>query len=602
MNAVSGMPEFIGNLPGSKTKLGKGLTKGASFGSFFEQWMTHRLELGNGKISWQNSSAQEMSLHNLSPEGAKLQFLLKTLDYLANFKERLLNENAEQKLDYANLSLQELIDRLKNDQEFVASLPDGLKELFSSQSDHDLLNVADLEKRDELFQTWLNYQKKQDANLLAEVDELIHSIQESLTLPLLADESSSKQNMEVNSDVPTGVQEIQDGQHLSSILALERINLNTWRVNKNLETQDHRLKLGTAANVQKIGFESDLFAQNKASTEIASESFDQIKAKLQEFLNQQDNSSLNRSLIEQNDFGFAQKSETLLVRIAGFLNSSDGNYVDHELNSANLELKKDLQKLINSQQRANTLRSEDQLLKLHYASTFRANSDTEETIVAEFLQNFSEKGFKNTANQPLRLVAQTKKQEESHLDLKSNGVNPEVHANSTTQLDDFKSAMRSVMSERLINQPQAEEVFQQIVEGFQLELNEGVSKMELKLYPEELGRLILKLTVEDGIVAAKIVAETLSVKDLIEQNLPQLKESFAKEGIVWDEVAVDVGHEGLNENPFTYQGQTEFSDNRQRFATGEDEFDLAVEELTADEPVLVDKGVRNSNRLVDYLV
>lgn len=125
--------------------------------------------------------------------------------------------------------------------------------------------------------------------------------------------------------------------------------------------------------------------------------------------------------------------------------------------------------------------------------------------------------------------------------------------------------------------------------------------MEIKLHPQELGNMYLKLTVEKGMVTAQFLTENVRVKELIEQNISLLRDTFAKDGITWDKITVDVGQDGLRENPFAYQGQREMKDQRnsngrrQSFADSmSDELELAEVELEGETPV------KDPTRLVDY--
>ncbi|AZR73875.1 hypothetical protein BBF96_11035 [Anoxybacter fermentans] len=179
----------------------------------------------------------------------------------------------------------------------------------------------------------------------------------------------------------------------------------------------------------------------------------------------------------------------------------------------------------------------------------------------------------------------------------------EMLLNDGMQRSDFKVTEHNpTVKEQRFYQPQPEDIFRQMVEKFRLELRQGVSQMEIKLHPEELGRMQLKLIVEEGVVTARFLTETLKVKELIEQNLPKLRETLAKEGIQWDKITVDVSQDELSENPFAYQNQQNLKEhNRGQLKQGEDSFTLTADETIVEDAEDIERVVKDSNRLVDYL-
>lgn len=93
-----------------------------------------------------------------------------------------------------------------------------------------------------------------------------------------------------------------------------------------------------------------------------------------------------------------------------------------------------------------------------------------------------------------------------------------------------------------------EELFSQIVEQAKVVINNGGSEMEVNLKPEHLGRLQLKVTIENEVVTAKFVAESQQVKEIIESNLSQLRRSLQENGMQVDMIMVSVGYQQSNES------------------------------------------------------
>lgn len=70
----------------------------------------------------------------------------------------------------------------------------------------------------------------------------------------------------------------------------------------------------------------------------------------------------------------------------------------------------------------------------------------------------------------------------------------------------------------------------------------GNAQLVIRLYPEHLGTLTVKITREHGTLAAKLIASTDSAKELLDANLPQLYHVLSTENITvekWDALAQD---------------------------------------------------------------
>lgn len=90
-------------------------------------------------------------------------------------------------------------------------------------------------------------------------------------------------------------------------------------------------------------------------------------------------------------------------------------------------------------------------------------------------------------------------------------------------------------------------VAKQMVKGMELKLSEGTQEMSIKLDPENLGKVNLKIITENGLVTAKFEAESQKVKEIIESNLSLLKESLEKRGVEVSNLDVSVGQNMNNE-------------------------------------------------------
>ncbi|AEY66577.1 flagellar hook-length control protein FliK [Clostridium sp. BNL1100] len=130
------------------------------------------------------------------------------------------------------------------------------------------------------------------------------------------------------------------------------------------------------------------------------------------------------------------------------------------------------------------------------------------------------------------------------------------------------AAEKSVFS---VRQPiKTSDVVNQVMEQAKVILGQDKTEMIIQLKPDHLGKLELKVVTEQGIVAAKFIAESQQVKEIIETNMQLLKDSLQKQGIAIDGVSVQVGQENRSENrnQSLTQGKNNGSGNGMKHAEG----------------------------------
>lgn len=85
------------------------------------------------------------------------------------------------------------------------------------------------------------------------------------------------------------------------------------------------------------------------------------------------------------------------------------------------------------------------------------------------------------------------------------------------------------------------QVAEQIVAQTRLIAKPQNTEMIIKLKPEHLGELTLKVAVENGVVNASFHSNNSEVRNIIEQSLPQLKLDLTNNGLKVDNVSVSAG-------------------------------------------------------------
>jgi flagellar hook-length control protein FliK len=130
------------------------------------------------------------------------------------------------------------------------------------------------------------------------------------------------------------------------------------------------------------------------------------------------------------------------------------------------------------------------------------------------------------------------------------GENPDkTPVIATMQIQQHSAGQLHEMAGTNTQTASKDQLFAQIVENAKLMLAGNHSEMELNLKPDSLGRLQLKIAVENQVVTARFVAESQQVKEIIETNLNQLRDHLRENGLQVDNLTVSVGT-GANEQRY----------------------------------------------------
>ena len=84
------------------------------------------------------------------------------------------------------------------------------------------------------------------------------------------------------------------------------------------------------------------------------------------------------------------------------------------------------------------------------------------------------------------------------------------------------------------------ELLEQIVRKAELLLRQNSSQMKIQLEPEFLGKLTIKVMVEEGVVTARFITESYQVKQMLEANLGSLRHTLESHGMRVERAEVDV--------------------------------------------------------------
>jgi flagellar hook-length control protein FliK len=90
--------------------------------------------------------------------------------------------------------------------------------------------------------------------------------------------------------------------------------------------------------------------------------------------------------------------------------------------------------------------------------------------------------------------------------------------------------------------------FVQRVEGAMKAAHQNDGKIQVRLSPPDLGSVKIELAVQNGVLSAKLEAETPAARNLLLDSLPALRERLAQQDIRIEKFDVDVRDHGGSAN------------------------------------------------------
>lgn len=119
-------------------------------------------------------------------------------------------------------------------------------------------------------------------------------------------------------------------------------------------------------------------------------------------------------------------------------------------------------------------------------------------------------------------------------------VAEQVVVDMTSQNISKTNLTSSISTNTPISQPH---IMEQVKGQIKLIQNGMLSEMAIKLTPENLGEINLRIATINGIVVAQFVAESQKVKEILEQNMGDLAKEMEDKGIQVSELSVSVKQE-----------------------------------------------------------
>ena len=137
-------------------------------------------------------------------------------------------------------------------------------------------------------------------------------------------------------------------------------------------------------------------------------------------------------------------------------------------------------------------------------------------------------------------------------DKKNETITKEQSGNINLQSQDFVQKLTEDLSAK-VGEVKANDIVRQVVEQTQLQVKQGVTSLEMQLYPEHLGKVLVQVVSNEGTITAQITAESEAAKTALESQLTLLKENLNNQGVKVENVEVTIASHAFEQN---MQGET----------------------------------------------
>lgn len=162
-----------------------------------------------------------------------------------------------------------------------------------------------------------------------------------------------------------------------------------------------------------------------------------------------------------------------------------------------------------------------------------------------------------------------------------------VNENVAVQPQDFAQKLTEDLSAK-VGETKANDIVRQVVEQTQLHVKQGVTSLEMQLYPEHLGKVLIQVASHDGSVTAQITAESEAAKNALESQLTLLKENLNNQGVKVENVEVTIASHAFEQN---MQGEGNSEQNSSQSKRSRRNTDMFFEEVSDEQVEETDKDI-----------
>ncbi|WP_427338638.1 flagellar hook-length control protein FliK [Caloranaerobacter sp. DY30410] len=331
--------------------------------------------------------------------------------------------------------------------------------------------------------------------------------------------------------------------------------------NENVEFADRKININfMLENIEEIiaDINKILLNKNNEKTKLNSD----FKSLLIQFENIKKHDVLNLKL-EKNIIGLTNQIITLLQTYK----ENEEIKMDQEISELFSKLNYLVEDLLNKSEQSENLKffegftsRKDNMKKLN---TYRESNENKENREIRLAGNMKNEHYKSLIKEDLiedKIIENdfvgnknerilTVNNYMNNLIDKFNDVKESILNNYENNLADERTLLQNIDKNMLMKQ---------IIEKLSLNNKKINPEIRIKLKPEVLGDLFLKITTKENLVLARIIVENYQVKQAIEANLDILKDNLKEQGLEIHEFSIDVGQSANFEN---YNSQSGYNRN-----------------------------------------
>ena len=134
--------------------------------------------------------------------------------------------------------------------------------------------------------------------------------------------------------------------------------------------------------------------------------------------------------------------------------------------------------------------------------------------------------------------------EEVALPLVDLPIEADVSATPIVTIGDLQKLQQAALSVEKSTPPVitaanfTEEMTAHVLKNMKITISEGFSEAKLSLFPKNLGHIDVKISMHDGQLFAQFAADSLAGKQMLESQLPQLRQALLSQGLQVEKLEV----------------------------------------------------------------
>ena len=126
--------------------------------------------------------------------------------------------------------------------------------------------------------------------------------------------------------------------------------------------------------------------------------------------------------------------------------------------------------------------------------------------------------------------------------------------------------------------------------------NQSGQEIRIHVRPPELGSLQIDVSVKDGALSARLEAQTSAAQQILQDNLPELKEALAQQGLTVDRIEVRLADPSANSGNRSDVAEHSFAQNQQSQRDGSPHQEQRAPDADPDQPGNGPQPVRSARQ------